>query len=151
MPEESPLRAPEKLLHALGFAEELASRQQAYEESFCSLLLALLEVMDSFDRFEAAAPSTPPATVEQAAQWRRTIQLIARQLQSALRGAGAEPIACVGQPADPQRHEIVETRSSGDHTEGVILEVMVRGYTFQGRILRSPRVIIARTTKENPP
>jgi molecular chaperone GrpE len=142
---------PDRLLHAFDFAAELEGCRKEHDEQMRALLGALLEVADSFDRFEEAAGGVERPTAEQAAEWRRTVGRIAKQLRLALRGAAVTPLDCLGQPADPHRHEVVGTRPAAGAAEGTIVEEIVRGYQWGDRVLRVPRVITAAPpTRDDP-
>ena len=111
----------------------------------------MLEVMDSFDRFVAGVQDVKEPTGEQAISWLHTVRLIARQMERTLSQSDLTPIACVGQVDDPQQHEIVEVKDVDEGEDDVILEVVSRGYAWQGQLLRRPQVVVARNVKERKP
>lgn len=137
-----------KLLQAFDFATEMAAKEQEHQAQVQTLLLSMLEVMDSFDRFVAGMQDVKEPTGEQAVAWLHTVRLIARQMERALSQSGLTPMACVGQMVDPQRHEIVEVKDVAEGEDDLILEVVSRGYEWQGQLLRRPQVIVARNVKE---
>ena len=135
-----PLSAtPEKLLAAFDFAAVMAEQEQAHEAQMRTLLLALLDVLDSFDRFLAPFEGQAAA----AGDWPQTSRLIRKQLQAVLQQAGVEPLACLAQLADPQWHEIVAVRPVATGAADLIVEEVRRGYTWRGRLLRRPQVVVA--------
>jgi molecular chaperone GrpE len=134
---------PDKFLDAFDFAAELEGRARLHEEEMRRLLTALLEVADSFDRLEEAFGPAGRPTPEQAAQWRQTFFRVGKQLQVVLRAASVTPVACLGEPADPHRHEVVGVKDVPGTPEGVIVEETIRGYLWGGRVLRLPRVVTA--------
>ncbi len=139
---------PERLLQAFDFAAELEARQKEHDDRTRALLGGLLEVLDSFDRFFAAGPPERP-TPEQAAQILQTFRLVRKQLDQALRSAGVTPVACLGQPADPQQQDIIDTQPTTAAEEGVVVEEAVRGYQWNGQVLRRPRVVVAVPVQES--
>ncbi len=141
--------SPERLLQAFDFAAEMAALERQYENQVRMLLIALLDVMDSFDRFTAVVSTCEQPTPEQAVNWSQSWLRIGKQLKLALQGAGVTPMDCLGQPADPELHEIVEVARTTEASEGVVIEEVVRGYHWHGRPLRLPRVIVA-SPFENP-
>jgi molecular chaperone GrpE len=48
-----------------------------------------------------------------------------------------------GQEFDPEQHEAVMTRPSGEIPEGGILQTVEPGYLYQGRLLRPSRVLVS--------
>lgn len=100
---------------------------------------SLLPVVDNMGRaLEAAAKHEEGQLVA-------GLQLVAGQLDDALAAHGlAEVPTAVGDPFDPTVHEAVMTQASDDHDEGVVLQVMERGYLLHGRLLRPAKVIVAR-------
>jgi molecular chaperone GrpE len=102
-----------------------------------TLLVALTDVLDSFDRL-LAAPEGADAPVPD------SVRLIARQVESAVRAAGLEPIGEVGELAEPHTHRVVEVRSDGD----VVVAVLRRGYRYAGRVVRTAQVIVGSSVDE---
>ena len=140
MAEDSLTQQSAKLLQAMDFAIELAVKEEEHQQQMRALLLSLLDVIDSFDRFFAGMEG-------QTVNWLNTVRLIARQLEHALNQAGLTPIACLGQKADPPRHEIVEVKETFEAENDVIVEVVSRGYEWNGQLLRRPQVVVAHTRR----
>ena len=145
-PGQSPRRADplaqraDRLLDALDFADAAEQRERENEAHLRTLLLALLGVADSFDRLLVGDDSTTALG---------TTRLIARQLDDALAGVGVVSIACLGTVVDPDRHEILETRPREGVDDDVIIEVVTRGWEWDGRLLRRPMVVVARNAQAN--
>lgn len=111
--------------------------QDEHRREVSTLLLSLLEVMDSFDRMLAEAQQsedTPGAS--------RTCQLIARQLGSVLERAKVRPMQCVGRAVDLDANEVVGVRATVPEQANVVLEVVRRGYEWDGQLLRAAQVIV---------
>lgn len=104
-----------------------------------SLLQELLPALDSFDL--ALSHDLPKET-------ERGVILIRSQFEDTLKKRGLAPITAeLGEQFSPERHESIgETES--EHPAGTVAEVMQRGYTFQGRVLRPVRVRIAKSKEE---
>ena len=100
---------------------------------------SLLPVVDNMDRaLEAAAK-------HEEGQLIAGLQLVSGQLNDALSAHGlAEVPTAPGDPFDPTVHEAVMTQPSDDHDEGVVLQVLERGYLLHGRLLRPAKVVVAR-------
>jgi molecular chaperone GrpE len=100
---------------------------------------SLLPVVDNLGRaLEAAAQHEEGQLVA-------GLQLVAGQLNDALVARGLAEVPTVpGDPFDPTVHEAVMTQPSDDHDEGVVLQVLERGYLLHGRLLRPAKVVVAR-------
>jgi len=66
--------------------------------------------------------------------------VIQNRVRKALKSEAIEPIACVGQPVDPDRMIVVEVTDAPDWPPGTVIEELRRGYTWRGRILRLAEV-----------
>ncbi len=148
MSKDTPIAPPDRLLQAFDFATELDASRRAHDETMRALLLDLLDAMDSFERFEANEPAGGVPAAEKAAQWWRTLHLISRRLRCALEAAGVVAAPCIGQPANPTLHEIIDARPAPGVENGIILEELTRGYRRHDQVLRPARVIIARNHQE---
>jgi molecular chaperone GrpE len=146
MSEQDAFEQAERLLGHFDFAVQHARQEEAHRLQLRTMLLEFVEVMDAFDRFLATTEASEHITPEQTRRWLSTVRLIGRQFDQALRRAGVTPCACLGQEAQPGRHEIVAVREVPEVAADTIVEEMFRGYEWQGEILRKPRVIVARGT-----
>jgi len=101
------------------------------------LLDELLLVMDYLD-MALAAPPTNPETKALAAG----VELTRSKLAQALELVDVRAVPTAG-TFDPALHEAGESRASADKKPGTILATTRPGYTWQGRILRPARVVVA--------
>lgn len=72
------------------------------------------------------------------------LNFIGQQLDSTLAGAGLEPINALGQQFDPTRHEALEELEVEGKETGVVVEEAMRGYAFEGNVLRPAKVKVAK-------
>lgn len=100
------------------------------------LILALLPVVDNFDRALAAENNDSEKLLA-------GIEMISRQLMDILAREGLEAIPTVGGQFDPEHHEAVMKEESGDHPENSITRELRRGYTYKGRVIRPAMVKVA--------
>ena len=100
------------------------------------VLLEMLELADNLERALAAA--------EDASSLRKGVELTHQQLQAALKRFGVEAIEAGGGEFDPARHEAVLMVDSQDVESHRIVDVVRRGYTLHGEVLRPARVTVAR-------
>lgn len=100
----------------------------------------LLEMLELADNLERALTATP----EDAAALRRGVELIAAQLQAKLRRFGVEALEAAGQEFDPTRHEAVLMVDSDTVASHHVVDIVQRGYSIDGAVLRPARVTVAR-------
>lgn len=75
------------------------------------------------------------------------VQMVYRDLQSALQDIGLEPVSARGQLFDPNMHEAVE-ESEGDGSGVVAVEETLRdGYMFKGAVLRPALVKVTQNAE----
>jgi molecular chaperone GrpE len=101
-----------------------------------SLVRNLLPVLDDVDRALGASKS------REGDAFRSGLQLIRDRLWQILEKEGLEPIEAMGAPFDPELHEAVATRPGEDHPPGTVIEVLLPGYRFRGRVLRHAKVVV---------
>jgi molecular chaperone GrpE len=105
-----------------------------------ALLEKLLPVLDNFETgMQAAKSATDAKAISQG------FEMVLAQFQQVLREAGVEPIAAVGQPFDPHRHEALGHQDSEEHPEGHVISQTRKGYKLKDRLLRPASVFVART------
>lgn len=112
-----------------------AEQNQAYAVS--NLALDLLAVLDNFDRALEAAKASGAASIVEG------LDMVQKQLLSALAKHGIEPISALGQPFDPNQHEALIRQPSADHPEGTVVAELGRGYRLKDRILRPTKVAVS--------
>lgn len=99
------------------------------------VLSALLQVLDSCDR--ALAFAHHDDTLEQG------VRLVERQLLAVMARFGVERLDPVGEPFDPQRHELVSQLPTMEMPPGTVAQVLSCGYLEHGRVLRPAHVIVS--------
>jgi molecular chaperone GrpE len=108
-----------------------------------AIILALLDVMDDFDRALGHVDQSPDAVVE-------GLRAVHKRLADALKAQGVTPIESVGQQFDPMLHEAVSAIEAGAgragiaFEPGVVLDEAQRGYRWDGEVLRPARVHVAK-------
>ncbi|MFA5500680.1 MAG: nucleotide exchange factor GrpE [Candidatus Omnitrophota bacterium] len=75
---------------------------------------------------------------------REGVDMIHVQIQKFLKDIGVEKIKSVGEKFDPNFHEAIETADIKDKEEGLVVEELKSGYTFNGRLLRPASVKIVK-------
>ncbi len=103
------------------------------------LLIALLPVLDDFDR----AFDNLPAEPAQYEEWANGIRLIHRKLHGQLEQLGLQEVAAEGTAFDPEVHEAVTHETSDNHEPGQVIAVLRKGYRLDDRVLRPALVRVA--------
>jgi len=105
------------------------------------LTLKLLPILDALRQAGDFARRNEPLPHEEIAVG---LDLLHRQLLDALKAVGVEEITSVGQPLDPERHEVVNSIEREDTPENTIVEEVRKGYTLNGKVLRTALVVVAK-------
>jgi len=111
-------------------------RDSAAQAGQRQLVLALLDVMDDFERALAYANNGSGSILAGA-------RLIYQRLMDLLRGQGVTPYRSAGQPFDTTLHEAVAVAHTDQAASGVVLDELSRGYRWGNEVLRPARVRVA--------
>ena len=91
----------------------------------------LLPVLDNFDRAVSAAKVNPDFT-----SFSQGVEMILRQMQTALSKEGLKAMEAVGQPFDPNLHDAVLRVDSEEYPENTVVEEVQKGYYLKEKLLR---------------
>lgn len=91
----------------------------------------LLPILDNFERAASAAKTNPDIVA-----FSQGVDMIFRQLQTALSKEGLKAMEAVGQPFDPNLHEAVLRVDSDEHPENTVVEELQKGYFLKEKVLR---------------
>jgi molecular chaperone GrpE len=100
------------------------------------LVLALLDVLDDFERALAYADTAPESILA-------GTRVIHQRLTELLQAQGVVPYNSAGQPFDPALHEAVAVSHSAQVPSGVVLDELRHGYRWGDEVLRPARVRVA--------
>jgi molecular chaperone GrpE len=113
-------------------------RREQGDQAVVDLLEQLLLVVDDFDlalQVEAG---------DEAAAYRKGVELIHAKLHDLLRKQGVRPIDALGADFDPNLHQAVLHEVSPEHREGEVVGELRRGYMRGDRLLRPAMVKVAK-------
>ncbi len=82
-------------------------------------------------------------------QFRTGVELIAKQLEDAVRALGITPVESVGAQFDPRFHEALGQVDTMEHPDGTVLQEVRRGYKIKEKLLRPALVQVARNTSQH--
>ncbi len=97
-----------------------------------SLIQKLLPTIDNFQRAIKHIPETLASD-----DWVKGVVAMEQELVRQLNAAGLKKIDALGQPVDPNKHEVLLT---GEGEPNVVLEVLEDGYELHGKVLRPAKV-----------
>lgn len=106
-----------------------------------AVLLELLPLVDDFDR--ALSEAQKEGVNPEFAQWLAGFELIHKALYELLKNRKVEPIDQIT-TFDPELHEALMQVESEEHESGQIVQIMQRGFTFNGKVLRPAKVSVAK-------
>ncbi len=116
----------------------LKERVELGKMAAAELVLGLLPVLDDFDR---AAISIDKASELNAVK--EGIRLVHLKFRNLLEQKGLQEMKSEGDKFDTDLHEAVtSTAAPSEGQKGTILEVLEKGYLFNGKVIRHPKVVI---------
>src|SRR5271156_5642128 len=111
-------------------------QQEFRDYAAADAIKSLLPVLDSFERALQVKSD--------AAEFRSGVDLIYKQLQTALGKLSLQSIAAKGEPFDPRYHEAIEMVDTTEVPDHQVIEELQRGYKLKDRLLRPAMVKVAR-------
>ena len=96
----------------------------------------LLEVLDNFERALEATKDADPSLHD-------GMELIFKQLMTALENAGVAEIKALGEEFDPNFHNAVMMEETDEYESNKVSGVMQKGYTLNSRVIRPSMVKVA--------
>ena len=121
----------------------IKDKEDAVQFANQRLLRELVQINDNLER----ALETPNASLE---SLKEGVKLIQKQFASFLKNQKVEPIEAMGKPFDPNLHEVMTQLESEEHDEGTVIQEYSKGYTLNGRILHSSKVVTSKKPSAPP-
>ncbi len=122
--------------------ENFRRRTQKEKEDFYKyaseqLIVALLPVMDNFQRALESRDDDPRKVIE-------GVEMIHRQIMDILSKEGLEKVAAEGEEFDPSKHEAVMQEPAGEHPDNTVTQELRCGYCLKGKVIRPAMVKVAK-------
>ena len=112
-------------------------RARAEQDGQREIFLALLEVMDDFERaLEHVEEASDPVA--------EGLRMIHQRFDSLLQANGVTSFDSKGLPFDPTVHEALSVIETDQAESGTVYDEVRRGYLLNGELLRPTRVIVVR-------
>ena len=105
------------------------------------LLKEVIQIEDNMERAMTASNATLESLQE-------GVEMIQKQFATFLKNQKVKPIEALDKPFDPNLHEVLNQQESEEHEENTVIQEYSKGYTLNGRILRSAKVVIAKKPAE---
>ena len=105
------------------------------------LLKEVIQIEDNMERAMTASNATLESLQE-------GVEMIQKQFATFLKNQKVKPIEALGKPFDPNLHEVLNQQESEETEENTVIQEYSKGYTLNGRILRSAKVVIAKKPAE---
>ena len=112
--------------------------------------LALVEIMDAFQRVFASIDARPDEVTPLMGKWLANFKTIRRMLDGILRRDGVVPIEILDAQFDPAWHRILRTIVDPEKPDGTIVEVTSTGYLWKGQLLRETEVVVVGPSAAEP-
>ncbi|MBW2940486.1 nucleotide exchange factor GrpE [Zhongshania aquimaris] len=137
--------AQEQSLRAAAEAQNIRRRAEKDAENARKYALEkfagdMLPVVDNLDRALASADSAD----ESLKPILEGVELTRKTLVDALARHNVEQLNPVGEPFNPEFHEAMAMVPNPDAEPNSVMDVMQKGYTLNGRLLRAAMVVIAK-------
>ena len=143
-PAEELAKVKDQLLRTMAEMENIRRRSQrdvenAHKFAVEKLLSELLPVVDSLEKAEELAK-----TSDNADSMAEGISLSLKLFVSTLEKSGIALVDPLGEPFDPQLHEAIAMVPNPDAEPNSVMDVMQRGYTLNGRLVRAAKVVVVK-------
>ncbi len=104
-----------------------------------NLLRDLLPIVDNLERaVDAAKANADGKSIVEG------VRMVLASLMDFLKGNGVRPMASVGEPFDPNRHEAGDQVSHPTHPPNTVVDEFHRGYLINDKVLRPARVVVSK-------
>ncbi|WP_370980018.1 nucleotide exchange factor GrpE [Agaribacterium sp. ZY112] len=143
--EEKLAQVQENALRAAAEAQNVRRRaeqdvEKAHKFGLEKLVNSLLPVVDNLERALEAA-NTEGADVN---ALNEGVELTLKTFHDALKGHKVEAVAPEGEPFDPNLHQAISAVPSPDVEPNTVLNVVQKGYTLSGRLVRPAMVVVSK-------
>lgn len=113
-------------------------KSQMYEIGAKDVIEKILPVVDNFERGLNAAKDCP-----QDDPFVQGMEMVYKQMMTALEGIGVKPIEAVGNEFDPEFHNAVMHVDDAELGENVVVEELQKGYLYRDSVVRYSMVKVA--------
>ena len=143
---EGAVRARDDLLRVQAEMQNLRRRteqdiEKAHKYGQEKFSIELLTVMDNLERALAAASDHEDETVKAIYEG---VDLTLKSFTDCFNRFHIGSVDPMGEPFDPQLHQAVTILENPDVEPNTVIEVMQKGYTLHGRVIRPAMVVVSK-------
>lgn len=124
--------------HLRGVNDEFRRELQRMHDDARESRLAAISIVDALDDLLAMARHKGDA------QWTERVARLAQRALEALSRMGLTEVPAADSPFDESVHEAVDSVERGDRAPFVVVEVIRRGFRYNGTVLRRAQVVATR-------
>ncbi|MAE68663.1 nucleotide exchange factor GrpE [bacterium] len=95
------------------------------------------KLLPTIDNFQRAFDHLPEDLADH--DWVKGLQATEQQLVSDLASVGLKQIESLGQPVDPQKHEVLQ---ADEGEKDIVVQVLDEGYELNGKVIRPAKVVV---------
>lgn len=110
-----------------------AEKQNIYKYDGEKLIKDILPIIDNFER---AISMDDDDLTDELSKFLSGFKMIYTSLKGVLKAYGVEEIEAMGKMFDPNKMEAIMTSSIMEEEQGVVLEVMQKGYMYKDKVIR---------------
>ena len=104
-----------------------------FADGIAKVVTAVLPVLDNFERALAADSGD--------AEFKNGVEMIYKQLVTALSDLGVKELEAVGQPFDPAKHNAIMHIDDEQYGENEVVEVFQKGYAYKDNVILRHAVV----------
>ncbi|RRJ67852.1 nucleotide exchange factor GrpE [Paenibacillus oralis] len=116
----------------------LKEKEELGKYASAKLITELLPVIDNFERAISSAGESADNS-----SYSKGVEMIFRQLEGVLKAEGLTAMEAEGTPFNPEFHQAIMQVESEEHEEGIVVEVVQKGYLLKDKVLRPAMVKVS--------
>ena len=120
-------------------------RQEFVKYANSEVLSQFLSVLDDLERSVEAAKTKH----EDYDAFLKGIEMVMAHVYEMLKKNHVKPIEAKGKMFDPNLHEVLMQEETDKAKEGTVVEEFQKGYTLDGRVIRTSKVKVAKSVENN--
>ncbi|WP_457572045.1 nucleotide exchange factor GrpE [Desulfovulcanus sp.] len=134
----------QEVLRILADSENLKKRLIREKEEFCKFATSTIieDILPIMDNLELAI--THGQKTEACRDLLQGVQMTLKMFKETLKKHGLEPVGEEGEKFDPNIHEAMAQEEREDMEEGMVCQLMQKGYKLHDRLLRPARVMVSK-------
>jgi molecular chaperone GrpE len=117
--------------------------ENAHKYALEKFVVDLLPVLDSLEK-AVESSSEPDAGAPSTDAMAEGVALSLKLFAATCERAGISEVDPHGEPFDPQLHEAIAMVPNPDAQPNSVMEVMQKGYTLNGRLVRAAKVVVVK-------